>query len=106
MKHARLPTINVGRVLIGVNAVFRRLDTNHLDIHIVEEWMEKADRIRPASDRNAQQVRQAALQIQHLCACFIAPSLDRGLGGSHRASRRCQHQSQGTLRLSGTLRSG
>src|ERR1700689_5420665 len=78
VQHAGTPAIDRGCVTVGnIQPVAGRFDPEDLDLRLVEEWVEKADRVRTAADARDQAIRQAVFEFEHWRPRLLAgPALE------------------------------
>jgi hypothetical protein len=74
VQHARATGSERGGVAAGADAITGRFDADDLDLAVVEEGMEQADRVAAAAHAGGDRIRQAAVLGQHLLARF-APTM-------------------------------
>ena len=60
------------RVFTAVQAQTPRLDADHTNRCVVDEWMEQSDGIRPAADAGDERIRQTPGLLQTLRTGFVA----------------------------------
>src|SRR5918996_4821617 len=66
MEHADFAAQYGSRVFSAANSLARRLDPQHSNFLILDEWVEQSHRITPAADTSNQKVGQSSLFRQNL----------------------------------------
>ncbi len=75
LQHAFAAERDAGRVPTGLDAVTARFEAVQTDRLVVEERLEDAHRVRPATDARGDRVRQASDAVEHLLPRFFADHL-------------------------------
>src|ERR1700722_14547337 len=72
LKYPQLPSLKPRRMLAGTNSPAAGFDANHSNSSVVQERIEKSNRIAAASDTCHQQIRQTFFLLKDLPSCFFS----------------------------------
>src|SRR4051794_27160037 len=80
----------------GEDSFAARFDSDHTNGFVVEKWMEKSDRVTPASDAGNEDIRQSSLAFQDLAARFVSDYALK-IANHHRIRMRAQRGTEDVM---------